>query len=193
MHGRTRLIFNDFGNHRRVDIFLDVLRMCHELDFRKRLKIGDLTLSPSDLLATKLQIVQVNQKDFKDMLALLLDHEIMEEDGVEAINAKYIAELCSRNWGLHRTFSQTLRSLLAELEGYELDEESKRIARRRAEKLCEYVKSAPKSLQWKARALIGEKMIWYDEPDADKPVVDSRPFTERLVDEDVKSATKTET
>ena len=71
MMGRRRLIFNDLAHERRVDIFLDVFEMCHKLNFAERLGLEPLTLPLADVLATKLQIVQINEKDFKDMTAPL--------------------------------------------------------------------------------------------------------------------------
>jgi hypothetical protein len=43
-----------------LDLFFDSLRMCHVLPFRERLTLGRHTLSPADLLLTKLQIVELN-------------------------------------------------------------------------------------------------------------------------------------
>jgi len=51
------------GEH--IDIFLDKFRMDHTLDFRKRLKLDNLTIPVTDLLLTKLQIVRIAEKDLK--------------------------------------------------------------------------------------------------------------------------------
>ena len=59
-----------------VDLFLDRLQMCHELRFKDRLAIDRYTLTPADLLLTKLQIVQLNDKDIQDIVALLLDYRL---------------------------------------------------------------------------------------------------------------------
>ena len=72
----SRLIFNDLKNQRRVDVFLDVFQMCHKFDFRDRLALEPKTIPLSDLLSTKLQIVEINEKDVKDIFAILLDHEV---------------------------------------------------------------------------------------------------------------------
>jgi hypothetical protein len=36
------------------------------------------------------------------------------------------------------------------------------------------IEEHPKDLRWKMRARVGEKVKWYDLPEADKEVVDSR-------------------
>lgn len=48
-------------HERRVDIFLDVFEMCHKFDFRNRLPIDKLTIPLADLLATKLQVVEITE------------------------------------------------------------------------------------------------------------------------------------
>src|SRR5450759_845943 len=63
LHGRTRMIFYnpDDGSH--VDVFLDRFQMCHILDLRERLLEGYISLTLADLLITKIQIVEMNEKD----------------------------------------------------------------------------------------------------------------------------------
>ena len=40
--------------------------------------------------------------------------------------------------------------------------------------LKKMIEDAPKSLGWKMRARVGERVQWYELPEADKEVVDSR-------------------
>src|SRR2546422_6604380 len=119
MMGRKRLIFNDLVNHRRVDIFLDVFEMCHRFDFAERVELEALTLPLADLLVTKLQIVQINDKDLRDMTTLIMDHDVGSGDG-ETINESYIAGLCSNDWGVYKTFTSNLSKLETSLDGYGL-------------------------------------------------------------------------
>ena len=119
MMGRRRLVFNDLVNQRRVDIFLDVFEMSHRLNFAERIDVDPLTLPLADLLATKLQIVEINDKDFKDLTAIFLDHDLGRSDG-ETINGPYIARLCSNDWGLQKTFTTNLSKLQVAVDGYGL-------------------------------------------------------------------------
>ena len=56
----------------------------------------------AELLLEKTQIVQINEKDVKDAIILLLGHEIADDDH-DHINVKYIASLLSSDWGLYYT------------------------------------------------------------------------------------------
>ncbi len=56
-----------------VDIFIDVMKMDHDVDVRDRLDIDDYAISPVDALIAKLQIGKINQKDVHDVIALLKD------------------------------------------------------------------------------------------------------------------------
>jgi len=106
MYGDRRLIFNDAEHDRRVDIFLDVFEMCHRFDMKERLGIDGSTISPSDLLVTKLQVVEANEKDFKDITCILIDHEV-RGDG-HSIEGEYLAKLCGSDWGIYKTLMMNL-------------------------------------------------------------------------------------
>jgi hypothetical protein len=172
LHG-SRLIFNDMKNQRRVDVFLDVFQMCHKFDFRDRLGLEPNTIPLSDLLSTKLQIVEINEKDIKDIFAILLDHEVSEGEGIDRINASYISKLCAEDWGVYKTFTTNLEKLPKYVEGMGLDQEQKKLIADRAGKLKNSIEAAPKSMGWKMRAAVGERRRWYELPEADHEVVDS--------------------
>jgi hypothetical protein len=174
LHGDARLIFNDLENARRVDIFLDVFEMCHKFDFRNRLLVDKYTISLADLLATKLQVVEITEREYRDIISLLSDHEISDSDAPETINGKYIAKLCSEEWGIYKTFSINLGNILAALDQYHLDSEAEKTVRNRVQDLRSRMEDEPKSMAWKLRARVGEKVQWYELPERDKEVVDSR-------------------
>jgi hypothetical protein len=162
------LIFEDAKNQRVVDIFLDVFRMCHTLHLRDRLALDDYTIPISDLLLTKLQVVEINEKDIQDLIAILKDHDVVERiasGDKEAIDAHYIASLCADDWGLSKTISLTLKKLLTFLPKYELEPEAKQILETRINKLLRSIEMVPKSFKWKLRNKAGEKKRWYDLPE----------------------------
>ncbi|MDG6898551.1 MAG: hypothetical protein JRN24_02305 [Nitrososphaerota archaeon] len=170
MMGGKRLIFNDLVNERRTDIFLDVFEMSHKFDFRERLKLDSYTLPLADLLATKLQVVQISDKDFRDIVALFADHEVGSGEG-EVINGNYIAALCSKDWGIYKTFTINLSKVQSAAEGYCLDASTLEAVKSRARELAEMIEASPKSLGWRLRARVGERVPWYELPEPDKPVV----------------------
>src|SRR5712691_13146645 len=168
LHGATRLIFEDAKNQRVVDIFLDVFRMCHTLHLGDRLPLDEYTIPISDLLLTKLQVVEINEKDIRDLIAILKDHDVIDQIAPgdrEVIDAGYISRLCSEDWGLCKTISLTLGKALTFLPKYELESEAKRILESRINKLLQAIETVPKSFKWKLRDKVGEKKRWYDLPE----------------------------
>jgi hypothetical protein len=181
MNGHTRLIFNDIKNERRVDIFLNEFEMCHKLDFSNRLKLDSLTLPLADLLLTKLQVFEITEREYRDVIAFLKDHELGESDELtEKINAKYIAKLTSDDWGLYKTVTLNLGRIEEALGAYLPSSDDQSVVKSRINSLRKKIEEEPKSFRWKMRARIGEKVKWYELPEADREVVDSRPVTERL-------------
>jgi hypothetical protein len=168
--GRKRLIFNDLTNERRVDIFLDVFEMCHKFNFSERMGLEPFTLPLADLLATKLQIVQVNDKDFRDITTLFLEHDVGSADG-ETINGAYLAKICASDWGIYKTFTMNLSKLENSVDIYGLSSSEADEVKGRIRKLADMIEKAPKSFAWKMRARVGENKSWYELPEADKPFV----------------------
>ena len=162
-----------FGDKRRIfyhpsepvhsDVFIDKLRFCHEIDFRGRLEIEDVTISLVDLLLEKLQIVEINRKDLVDTMMLLRQHGV-SEDGRDQhlIDGAYLASLCGSNWGLWRTSTMNLRKISGFAVDYLAPEDSE-VVRERLRVLVRLIDDAPKSLAWRARARIGDRMKWYRE------------------------------
>lgn len=164
IHGRERLLFFDEVHDRQVDVLIGTFRMSHEINLGKRLALEPLTIPLAELLLTKMQIVELNEKDVKDALALLHEHPVEEEDG-DAVNGGQIARLCASDWGLWRTFTANLDALGGHLAPYDLPEEDKRRIASRIRELQERIEAEPKSLGWKVRSKIGDRKRWYDLPE----------------------------
>ena len=165
LRGSTRLMFFDIPNKRRIDIFLDHFDMCHKFDLRDRLTIDPKTLSLADLLATKLQVVKTNEKDIKDMVALLLDHDVGTSDQSETVNGMRLAKLCAEDWGIYKTFTSVLAKILVVLEQFQLSPDEKKLVKDRIDRLTKLIEDEPKSMRWKMRARVGEKSLWYNMPE----------------------------
>ncbi len=174
LNGDRRLIFQDLENQRRVDIFLDVFEMCHRFDFKDRLLIDKLTISLSDLIATKLQVVEITEREYRDIIALVKDHELSDSDSAETINGRYLAELCSDDWGIYKTFTVNIANILGAIPQYNLDEKDRELVRTRLKALSDMMEKAPKSLRWKLRARVGERVQWYELPEGDRKIVPSQ-------------------
>lgn len=168
LHGETRLIFDDPNNQRSIDIFLDIFKMCHTLHIGERLTLDEYTISISDMLLTKLQIVEANEKDIRDLIAILRDHSVENSPSPtdkEAIDATYVAKLCSSEWGLEKTITLTLKKVKGHLPKYDLDPETVKLVEERVNSLLLAIEKEPKTLKWRLRDRIGEKKRWYDLPE----------------------------
>jgi len=161
MQGDHRLFFFDNMNGRQVDVFIDAIKMSHVIDMRGRLDHEGPCASPSDLLLSKLQIYEVNHKDLVDLTALLLDHPVAANSD-EAIDAGYIAQLLSEEWGLYRTLQVNIEKLNATLDELDVDRE---LIRSRLAEIWKAVDAQPKPLAWRLRAQLGDRIRWYELPE----------------------------
>jgi hypothetical protein len=169
-----RQIYFQEGGWFFVDVFFDKLLVAnHRLDFRGRLELNPLTLSPTDLLLQKLQIVRLSEKDFKDSLVLLFAHEFADKDEAETINAAYIAGLLSKDWGFWYTVTTNLKGMKDLLAGVDaLSDDEARIIGDRIDALLSRIEAEPKSFGWKARAKVGTKKRWYEPVETEDTVGD---------------------
>ena len=158
-----RLIYYDMANKRRVDLFLDEFVMCHKFNFKENILAGTYTLPVTQLLMTKLQVVEKTDKEYKDMVVAFRDFDVTS--GPDGIRGDEIAELCSKDWGVYTTFWKTLEAVMARAP--ELAGEESAMVCSRVQKLMFMMEAAPKSFGWKMRARVGERTKWYDLPDSD--------------------------
>jgi hypothetical protein len=163
LFGDKRRIFYHPNEQIHSDVFIDKLRFCHEIDFRGRLELEDITISLVDLLLEKLQIVEINRKDLVDMMMLLRQHEV-SEDGSDQhrIDGAYLAGLCGADWGLWRTTSMNLGKALKLASDY-LDPEDSGPVCERLRVIRRLIEDEPKSVKWKLRARVGDRVKWYRE------------------------------
>jgi Uncharacterised nucleotidyltransferase len=165
MRGDRRMLFYDEPNGRQVDVFVGRFDMCHGIDLRTRLSTADRALFPTDLLLTKLQVVEINRKDQVDALTLLLTHEVVAgAQGVDGLETGRLVEVTAGDWGWFTTFTDNLWTL-PEVGRQLLASDQAAVVTSRADALLKAVEAAPKSLRWKARAKVGRKVKWYELPE----------------------------
>jgi hypothetical protein len=157
LHGRERLLFRD-GESVKVDVVLDVLRMCHAIPLAAAFEVDGQTLPPWLLLVSKLQVVELAEKDRLDAAALLLGCRYDE------LEADRIARDCSGDWGLWRSLTGTLRAIRRDPPRLG-DEEAGRL-RGVSARLLERLETVPKTLRWRLRDRVGDRVRWYELPEA---------------------------
>ena len=161
--GARRSVFRASGDGWHCDVFYDVLEFCHTIDLRKRLEVELLTIPLMELLLQKLQIVELNWKDVLDIQLLLREHEIGAGDA-GVINAQLLSEICGRDWGMWHTVTINLTRVKSNtLERNDLDAADRRAIASRIEELTRALDRQPKTLRWKLRALLGERVRWYNQ------------------------------
>jgi hypothetical protein len=162
LSGNTRHIY--FGARiPMIDVFFDQLAYNHPIDYRNRLEIDPYSVSLTDLLLQKLQIVQINDKDLKDAMLLLLAAPVGEVDN-GMVNVKYVARIMSDDWGFYYTSTMNLGKVKTAVDGVAaLSDPHRSKIRENADIILRYIENAPKSGRWKGRAKTGTSKLWYNE------------------------------
>lgn len=148
-----------------VDVFFDrLLAANHPLDFRERLELDSPTITPTDMLLEKVQIVFPDEKDVKDMLLLIRAHEITPHQQANSIDAKFIAEKLATDWGFWYTVTTNLNGLRQYIEGsiQDLTDSEKQDLDSKIARLLQAIENEPKSTGWKMRSIVGTKRKWYN-------------------------------
>lgn len=164
LQGHRRMLFDHPELGYDADIFLDVFVMCHELNLAGRLEMDEYTVPIEELLLSKLQVIQLNEKDIKDTFAMLCDHDIAEVDDRDTVDPRFIAKLCSNDWGWYKTLTINIDKITELADDY-LEENEREVVVERLSVLRRIIEEVPKSMKWKMRARIGEKKQWYQLPE----------------------------
>jgi len=158
---------------RPIDVMVDRLTMCHTLDFRPSFGRLPLTVDAVDLLLSKLQIIELNEKDARDIMHLLAGVPVSGTDGQAAsgagasIDSERFGKLLGADWGWWRTVTGNLAKLPAlAAENPELvppDPPLDPVGQ--SEHLLGVAESSPKGVKWKLRANVGDRVRWYELPE----------------------------
>jgi hypothetical protein len=163
LHGAQRLNYAAPDARWTIDVIFDVLSMSHRLDLRESLASNEPTISLADLLLTKLQIWEINRKDLGDILCLLADHPLGESGG-ETIDLRRLRAILGSDWGFAHTVERNLGKVV-ELWSTQPVAGARFDVAAQVKVLRAEIDAAPKSLAWKTRAKIGERLRWYETPD----------------------------
>ena len=160
-----RAIFDKAGTDLHVDIFYDKLDFCHVISWNGRLEVDSPTIPLAEMLLEKMQIVKINEKDIIDTIMLLLEHPLADGDD-EEINIARVAQLCGSDWGLWRTTTMNLEKVNLMAHSYpQLSEQQKAEVTAKVEQALEWIEKEPKSMAWRLRSRVGDRVKWYKDVD----------------------------
>lgn len=163
LHGAQRLNYAEPDGRWTIDVIFDELAMSHRIDLRQALNGDEPTIPLADLLLTKMQIWEINRKDVGDALCLLADHPLGLRER-EALDTGRLQAALAADWGLCHTFERNLAKV-AELSAEAMPQAALFDAASQVAALRGVIDAAPKSLAWKARARVGERVRWYETPE----------------------------
>jgi hypothetical protein len=170
MHGHRQMYFRSSAGVT-ADVIMDRLHMCHVLDFGARIDRMPATLDVTDLLLSKLQVVQQNEKDVHDIVYLLAAHEVRDGDEPGTIGLARVEAVLGDDWGWWRTATGNL-DRVAELARGDLARLVPASAAydpvEQALTLRRHADAMRKSLKWKLRSRVGERVQWYELPEEEE-------------------------
>jgi hypothetical protein len=164
LRGSRRQLFHDPVNQRDVDVFVGEFTMCHTVPIADRLDCLPYTVPVAELLLTKLQIVELTERDERDIYTLCYHHELTDDPST-GLDAALIGRLCAEDWGLWRTCKGTIERCVADVDRYALDASARERIVTRLGELWRRIEAEPKTARWRRRNRLGERKRWYQEPE----------------------------
>ncbi|MDA8324487.1 MAG: hypothetical protein M0030_32390 [Actinomycetota bacterium] len=153
---------------RPIDVMVDKLTMCHTLDFRPSFGRLPHTVDAVDLLLSKLQIIEMNEKDARDIVQLLSCLPVgPAANGAAVLDSDRFGQVMASDWGWWRTVTGNLDKLpgLVAEHPHLAQPEMPFDPLAQAATLRRVADEVPKGVRWRARARVGEKMRWYELPE----------------------------
>jgi hypothetical protein len=163
-NGHSRLLFFDPPHARQLDVFVGSFEMCHEIPLGDRITTTPMGIPLAELLMTKLQVVELNEKDLIDIKTILYHHELADDDDGH-VNQAQVAAMCAADWGLWRTTKLNVERVREGALVAELSDDQQAVIIDRLDRLWQRIEAQPKSRKWKLRSRVGEKVRWYQEPE----------------------------
>ncbi|HYK27876.1 MAG TPA: hypothetical protein VEV61_07900 [Streptosporangiaceae bacterium] len=156
---------------RPIDVMVDRLTMCHVLDFRSGYGRLPFTLDAIDILLSKLQIVELNEKDARDIFQLLSGLPVRPaaaaQPGEVILDTERFGQLLGADWGWWRTVTGNLDKLpgLAAEKPELVPRAAPHDPLEHAARLADHAHAVPKGMRWKLRANVGDRVRWYELPE----------------------------
>lgn len=154
-----------------LDVFVENLEFNHVIEVRDRLTTHPVSIAIEDLLLQKLQIVKQAGNDILDAAVLLSTHRVVDHaEDPEEIDAGYVSGLLAKDWGFHHTAMRNLLHIRDSVGGtqpdsVDLSDEANGLVRSRVDQLVAAIDAHSKSVAWRMRSKIGERVQWWQDVD----------------------------
>ncbi|MFN5060130.1 MAG: hypothetical protein ACK5GU_09450 [Chloroflexota bacterium] len=158
LNGDSRMLFH--CDAYQIDVFVGEFAMCHRLPLT--FDAHPYTVAVAELLLTKLQIIELNPKDAHDGCALL--HELQLGTSPEQQSTRVrIGQICGNDWGMWRTLTLNLERCVVYARTQ--DEVLATSVAQQVSALTTFLDQTPKTLAFKMRAAVGDRVRWYENPE----------------------------
>jgi hypothetical protein len=167
LYGHKQLYFVS-SSGRSVDVVIDRIQMCHVVEFADRIDRMPHTLDVVDVLLSKLQIVELNEKDVQDVLYLLAAFPVVEGDEPGAVGLDRIRDVVADDWGWWRTLTGNIEQVHHLATGdvaHLIPAGARHDVLGSLGRVLDAAHDVPKTLRWKLRAKVGERRRWYERPE----------------------------
>jgi hypothetical protein len=145
-----------------ADVYFGTLRFNHTVPRPYFDERTEYTIPISQLLLSKLAIVNLDYKDILDIAALLAEHEIGEGENAEIVQSRELLRAWGRGcsgWGLRKTCALNIIRVRAEIKAnISLSGMFKAKVCSRLDVLDRLIRHCPKSMCWRARNAVGEEI-----------------------------------
>jgi hypothetical protein len=149
-----------------LDVFVERLQFCHTIELGGRWERHPTTIPIEDLLLQKLQVHELTDSDVIDAAVVLATHDVGPAGDQERIDRDYVAGVLAGDWGFHRDATANLERIREAAGGQvPLSAERVRSVDDGAGALGEAIARTRKSMGWRMRARVGERMQWWEDVD----------------------------
>jgi hypothetical protein len=167
LYGHKQLYFAS-PDGRAVDVLVDRLEMCHVVEFGDRIDRMPLTLDVTDLLLSKLQIVELTDKDVQDAVYLLARFSVEDGDVAGTIGLERVGAIVGHDWGWWRTLTMNVGRIAERVhDGALVPADAPHDVAGGLARIARVATTIPKTLRWKIRSRVGDRKRWYRVPELD--------------------------
>ncbi|OGF15644.1 MAG: hypothetical protein A2W00_01045 [Candidatus Eisenbacteria bacterium RBG_16_71_46] len=163
MRGVRHFVIHKAKSNLVLHVFLNAYEVFHRVEFLDVLTREAVTLPPTHLLLSSLQVVDASEMFLREVGALLSEHDLGVGSQPETLDASHVSDVCAEDWGWFRTATTNLDMLMQVLPFWKDLPDRDRL-RDRIGRLRKSIEGAPKSMRWQVRARVGESVRWYQTP-----------------------------